>query len=154
MEQGGDTIAEGRLPKGCRDWKLVTVAREEGDIDDIRAILGNDVALDAFKAGAKQYPDGSIISRVACALVASEENNKAFGQQQSFVTGPPKNGVQLLVKDSQKYAATGGWGFFQFDDGRLPTATKISKCHICHTAVQDRDHVFSSYARRMSPCRC
>ena len=109
---------------------------------------------DAFKAGAKQYPDGSIISRVAWALVASEENNKAFGQQQSFVAGPPKNGVQLLVKDSQKYAATGGWGFFQFDDGKLPTATKISKCYICHTAVQDRDHVFSSYARRMSPCWC
>ena len=64
--------------------------------------------------------------RVAWALVASEENNKAFGQQQSFVAGPPKNGVQLLVKDSQKYAATGDWGFFQFDDGRLPTATKIS----------------------------
>ena len=33
------------IPPGYRDWKLISVAREEGDLDDIRAILGNDIAI-------------------------------------------------------------------------------------------------------------
>jgi hypothetical protein len=47
-----------------------------------------------------------------------EESEKAFGRLQSFVAGPPKNGVQFMVKDSRKYASTGGWGFAQFNDGK------------------------------------
>jgi hypothetical protein len=46
------------------------------------------------------------------------ENNKVFGSPQSFVAGSPKNGVQFMVKDSRKYAATAGWGFAQFNDAR------------------------------------
>src|SRR4051812_26280586 len=37
-------IDAGKLPAGYRDWRLISVAREEGTLDDIRAILGNDVA--------------------------------------------------------------------------------------------------------------
>src|SRR5271165_274056 len=48
----------------------------------------------------------------------SEENNKAFGRPQSFVAGPATNGVQFMVKDSRKFASTGGWGFAQFNDGK------------------------------------
>ncbi len=49
-------------------------------------------------------------------LVPSEENNHAFGREQSFVAGPPVNGIQFMVKDAKKYAATGGWGFVQFNE--------------------------------------
>src|SRR5688572_21121671 len=39
------------IPPGYRDWKLISVAREEGELDDIRAILGNDIAIKAYREG-------------------------------------------------------------------------------------------------------
>lgn len=61
------------------------------------------------------FPDGAIIGRIAWNYTASEENNKVFGREQSFVPGdPPLWYLQFMVKDSKKYAATGGWGYAQF----------------------------------------
>src|SRR5918995_409544 len=107
-----------KIPSGYRDWRLISVAHEEGDLNDLRAILGNDVAIKTYREGKLPYPDGTIIARLAWSYDPSEENNKVFGRFQSFVAGPPKNGVQFMVKDSRKYAASGGWGFAQFDDGK------------------------------------
>src|SRR3954471_19289669 len=70
------SIAGGKLPSGYRDWRLISVAREEGALDDVRAILGNDVALKAYRDGAPPFPDGTIISRIAWSYDSSEENNK------------------------------------------------------------------------------
>src|SRR6185369_8704932 len=106
------------IPPGYRDWRLISVAREEGTLDDIRAILGNDIAVKAYREGTLPFPEGSIIARIAWSYDASEENNKTFGKAQSFVAGQPKNGVQFMVKDSKKFASTGGWGYGQFDDGK------------------------------------
>src|SRR6185295_14132510 len=87
------------IPPGYRDWRLISVAHEEGDLDDLRAILGNDVATKAYREGTLPFPDGTIIARLAWNYEPSEENNKAFGRVQSFVAGPPKNGLQFMVKD-------------------------------------------------------
>ena len=135
------------LPEGYRDWRLISVAREEGDLDDVRAILGNDAAIDAYRAGTLPFPDGAIIARLAWSLDASAENNSTFGRAQSFVAGAPKNGVQFMVKDSKKYASTGGWKYAQFDDGKpfLDTAA-IQSCFECHKAFKDHDYVFTNYA--------
>src|SRR5204862_4278030 len=122
-------------------------AREEGALDDIRGILGNDIAIRARRDDTLPFPDGAIIARLAWALESSEENNRAFGRPQSFVAGPPKNGVQFMVKDSKKYASTGGWKYAQFDDGKpLADAAKLRSCFECHQAVKDRDYVFTRYA--------
>lgn len=137
------------IPEGYRDWKLISVAREEGSIDDIRAVLGNDIAVKAYREGAIQpFPDGAIIARLAWSLVSSEENNKAFGKEQSFVAGAPKNGLQFMVKDAKKYAATGGWGYGQFDNesGKTVERSKLATCYPCHQAIQARDFVFTHYA--------
>jgi hypothetical protein len=92
-------IDAGKLPAGYRDWRLISVAREEGDLDDIRAVLGNDVAVKAYREGStSSYPDGTIITRLAWSFDASEENNKTFGRRQSFVAGHPKNGVHSWSK--------------------------------------------------------
>ena len=87
------------LPTEYRDWRLISVAHEEGELNDLRAILGNDVAIKAYRAEELHFPDGTIIARLAWDYTSSEENNKAFGRRQSFVPGPPKNGVQFMVKD-------------------------------------------------------
>src|ERR1700689_1525268 len=90
------------LPPGYRDWRLISVAHEEGNNNDIRAILGNDRAIKVSRGGKLPYPDGTIIARIAWSYDASEENNKVFGHPQSFVAGLPKNGVQFMIKDSRK----------------------------------------------------
>lgn len=136
-----------RIPPGYRDWRLVSVAREEGDPDDIRAILGNDAAIKAYREAKLPFPDGTIIARLAWSYDPSEENNKAFGRRQSFVAGHPKNGVQFMVKDSKKHASTGGWGFAHFDDGKPAGEAVLKACFPCHQAIKGRDLVFSRYAR-------
>ena len=104
-----------KIPAGYRDWRLISVAHEEGSLNDIRAILGNDTAIRAYREKKLPFPDGTIIARIAWTYVPSEENDKVFGRPQSFVAGPAPDYLQFMVKDSKKYAATGGWGFAQFN---------------------------------------
>ena len=134
-----------KVPAGYRDWKLISVAHEEGNLNDLRALLGNDVAIKAYREGNLPFPDGTIIARLAWSHVPSEENNKVFGRSQSFVAGPATN-VQFMVKDSKKYAATGGWGFAQFKDGKPADAALLKTCFPCHEPVKARDFVFTHYA--------
>jgi Cytochrome P460 len=135
-----------KIPPGYRDWRLISVAREEGTLNDIRAILGNDIAIKAYREGKLPFPEGAIITRLAWSHDASEENNKVFGQAQSFVAGSPKNGVQFMVKDSKKYASTGGWGYAHFDDGKSATDAVLKTCFPCHDAIKTRDFVFTRYS--------
>jgi hypothetical protein len=133
---------------GYRDWRLISVAHEEGNLNDLRAILGNDVAIKAYREGKLPFPDGTIIARLSWNYVPSEENNKVFGRPQSFVPGSPTDWyLQFMVKDSKKYAATGGWGFAQFNkDGKPADEAMHKTCFPCHEPVKARDFVFTYYA--------
>jgi Cytochrome P460 len=71
----------------------------------------------AHREGKLPFPYGAIITRLAWNYVSSEENSKVFGRAQSFVAGTATN-VKFMVKDSKKYATTGGWGFAWFNDGK------------------------------------
>lgn len=135
------------IPRGYREWRLVSVAHEEGNLNDIRAILGNDEAINAYREGKLPFPEGAVIARIAWRHVPSEENNKAFGRAQSFVPGDaPPWYLQFMVKDSKKYAATGGWGYAQFDkDGKPGPESDMKKCFPCHEAIKGRDFVFTRY---------
>lgn len=134
-----------KIPPGYRDWKLISVAHEEGSLNDLRAVLGNDIAIKAYREGKLPFPDGAIIARLAWSYVPSDENNKVFGRQQSFVAGSPTN-VQFMVKDSKKYAATSGWGFAQFKNGKPDDKADLKTCFPCHVPVKARDYIFTRYA--------
>jgi hypothetical protein len=142
----GSPIFGVKIPPGYRDWGLISVAHEEGNLNDLRAILGNDIAIKASREGKLPFPDGTIIARLAWNYEPLEESAKAFGRLQSFVAGPPKNGVQLMVKDSRKYAATGGWGFAHFNDGKPADEAVHNTCFPCHETAKARDFVFNRYA--------
>jgi hypothetical protein len=133
---------------GYRDWKLISVAHEEGNLNDIRAILGNEKAIEAYRAGNSLFPDGTVIARLAWNYVPSPENNKVFGRDQSFVPGTaPDWYLQFMVKDSKKYASTGGWGYAQFDkDGNPAPAGKHEACFGCHVPAKEHDYIFTRYA--------
>jgi hypothetical protein len=137
-----------RIQAGYRDWKLISVAHEAGNLNDIRAILGNDIAIKAYREGKRLFPDGAVIARLAWNYVPSEENDKVFGRDQSFVAGSaPDWYLQFMVKDSKKYASTGGWGYAQFDkNGKPADQAKHETCFPCHAPVKDRDFVFTRYA--------
>lgn len=133
---------------GYRDWRFISVAHEEGNLNDIRVILGNDPAVKAYREGKLPFPDGTVIARIAWSYVPSEENNKVFGRAQSFVPGPaPAWYLQFMVKDSKKYATTAGWGFAQFDkEGKPVDDAMLKTCFPCHEPIKARDFVFTQYA--------
>jgi hypothetical protein len=133
-----------KIPSGYRDWRLISVAHEEGSLNSFAAILGNDVAIKAYREGKQPFPDGTIIAALHWRHAPSEENNQVFGRAQSFVAGPPTN-VQFMVKDAKKYAATGGWGFGHFTDGKPAEAAFMKTCFACHQKA-NRDLVFTKYA--------
>ena len=136
-----------KIPQGYRDWKVVSVAHEAGELNDIRAVLGNDIAIKGYREGKLPFPEGAIVGRIAWSFVPSEENNKTFGREQSFVAGSPTNAyLQFMVKDSKKYAATGGWGYSSFDkDGKPTDEAAMKTCFPCHQAIKDRDFIFTRY---------
>ena len=105
------------------------------------------MAINAYRAGKLPFPEGAIVGRIAWSYVPSEENNKAFGRAQSFVAGAPTEFyLQFMVKDSRKYAATGGWGYSSFDkDGKPSPESGMKTCFPCHEAVKDRDFIFTRY---------
>ncbi|SRR5579864_3120906 len=134
-----------KIPPGYRDWRLISVSHEAGNLNSIGAVLGNDVAIKAYREGKLPYPDGTIIAALHYGHVPSAENNKVFGQAQSFVPGSPTN-IQFMVKDSKKYAATGGWGFATFIDGIPAAAASMKSCFPCHNQAKASDLVFTRYA--------
>jgi cytochrome P460 len=134
------------IPPGYRDWRFISVAHEEGNLNSFAAILGNEIAIKAYRDGKLPFPDGAIIAALHWRFVPSEENNKVFGRAQSFVAGSATN-VQFMVKDSKKYASTGGWGFGHFVDGKPADEALLKTCFPCHAAIKDRDLVFTRYSQ-------
>ena len=140
-----------KIPAGYRDWKLIAVDQllVPGKTDQLRAQFGNEIAIKAFREGTIPFPDGAIIAATHWTRVLSEDNNKVlagpFPGAQSFVVGSPVN-VQFMVKDSKKYAATGGWGFADFKNGKPGDKALHETCFACHTPAKDRDYVFTHYA--------
>ena len=146
-DNNGSPIYGVTLPDGYRDWKVISVAHEAGNNNDIRAILGNEIALKAFRTETRPFPDGAIIARVAWHYQSSPRNDAVFPAPQSFVAGSPTN-VQISVKDLRRYAATEGWGYGQFEDGKPnPSATLMQSCFACHAKLEKpEDLVFSHYS--------
>jgi len=133
------------IPAGYRDWKWISSAHEEGNLNSLGAVLGNDIAIKAYREAKIPFPDGAIIAALHYSHAPSDENNKIFGQAQSFTPGPPTN-IQFMVKDSKKYAATGGWGFGHFKDGKSADEAFMKPCFPCHNQIKARDLVFTRYA--------
>jgi len=144
--QEGAPIFVTEIPAGYREWRFISVAHEEGNLNSFASILGNDIAIKAYREGTLPFPDGAIIAALHYRFIPSVENNKVFGRDQSFIAGAPTN-VQFMVKDSKKYAATGGWGFGQFNNDKTTVNDAFMKtCFPCHQKITERDLVFTRYA--------
>src|SRR5262249_45191824 len=139
------------IPAGYRDWRLISVNHlmgAGGKLKQVRAQLGNDIAIKAFREGTLPFPDGTIIAALHWNETLSDENNKVLptcfpgADLQSSIAGSAEN-VQFMVKDSKKYGATGGWGFADFKNGKPGNEALHKTCFPCHQPAQDRDYVFT-----------
>ena len=128
------------VPDGYRGWELIAPALEGEPLDELRAVVGNSVAIDAYRKGTRPFPDGTVLVKLAWRRVPSPDFEPAS------VPGRPTT-VQVMVKDSKKYAATGGWGFGRFIDGKPVDKAQHETCFACHDArVRQRDYVFTRFA--------
>jgi len=142
------------IPAGYRDWRLISVKQltgADGKLKQLRAQLGNDIAIEAFRAGKLPFPDGAIIAALHWNEASSDADNQVLASGfsgaglESVFAGSAVN-VQFMVKDSKKYAASGGWGYADFTNGRPGDQPLHEKCFPCHVPAKDHDYVFTRYA--------
>lgn len=128
------------IPEGYRQWELVAPALEGEPLDELRAVVGNRTAIEAYRSGTLPFPDGTVLVKLAWKQMPSSEFEPAT------VPGVATT-VQVMVKDSKKYATTGGWGFGRFIDGKPADEAQHETCFACHEArVKGHDYVFTRYA--------
>ncbi len=120
------------------DWRLLGISHRE-DKKTLRAILANDTAIAAARADrTKPWPDGSILAKV----VWKESTHPSWPQ--AIIPGEFAS-AEAMVKDSAKYAATGGWGFGRWEAGKLVMheEAKAKECFACHTPMKYNDYVYT-----------
>jgi hypothetical protein len=143
-----------KIPEGYRDWHLISVKRltgAGGKLHQLRAQLGNDLAIAAFREGKLTFPDGAMIAAIHWNEDSSDFDNQALaagfpdlGLESTFA-GPAVN-VQFMVKDSKTYATSCGGGYADFTNGKPGDQALHEKCFPCHLPAKDRDYVFTHYA--------
>jgi mono/diheme cytochrome c family protein len=142
--------------KGYESWPVIAVSHNG---NTLAAILGNPVMINAYKAGypgnGKPFPNGAKMVKV-------HWNAKVNPAEPGAPTVPgSQHDVDLMVKDSRRFADSGGWGYgaFEYDaasDAFRPANLKDkppqgndAKCGFaCHTAVKTSDYVFTGYPHR------
>lgn len=149
---GGLAFSEFR---GYESWQVVSISQDGGLF---AVILANRVMIDAYVAGipgnGKPFPDGSRMAKIHWTPKQLETFSAAT------VPGT-QHDVDFMVKDSKRFADTGGWGWAEFEyeaaSGRFRPGTSADKppqandarCGFaCHTIVKARDYVFTEYGSR------
>jgi hypothetical protein len=143
--------------KGYEAWQLVSISQDT-NFNLMSATLANPVAIKAYQAGVpsngKAFPDGAMMAKLHWNPAKME------GFPAKTVPGT-QHDVDFMVKDSKRFADSGGWGWAEFfydaqsDQFRLGTLADTppmgndAKCgFVCHGRVKTRDFVFTDYKHR------
>ena len=89
-----------KIPSGYRDWKLISVAHEEGNLNDLRAVLGNDIAINAYREGKLPFPDGTIIARLLGVMSRQKKTTKS--SDASYLSLPVRQRTSSSWSRTQK----------------------------------------------------
>jgi hypothetical protein len=121
-------------PTDFRSWTFIKSGLSAAR-GGVHHIFANDKALEGYRTGT--FPDGAMI---AFDLISTKD-------LASLPMDGPRALVDVMTKDSAKYAQTGGWGFEEFlgdsHTNRALDAAAQQACYACHVSQKDRDHVFS-----------
>jgi len=131
------------LPAAYKDWRVISISHRT-DNKTLRTILGNDVAVKAARAGnTRPWPNGSILGKLVWKQKAKESWPAAIAPDK-FVH------AEFMVKDSEKFKSTGGWGYARWlglDQKPYGKDKNFAQeCMNCHTPVKDNDWVFTKPA--------
>jgi hypothetical protein len=141
--------------KGYEAWQVIAISHS-GNV--MAATLGNPAMIKAYQAGipgnGKPFPDGAKMAKV-------HWNAKQLETFPTATVPATQHDVDFMVKDSKRFADSGGWGWgaFEYDaaaDKFTPATTADrppqgddAKCGFaCHMTVKNRDYVFTSYGHR------
>jgi hypothetical protein len=131
------------FPENYRDWQVISVSHRT-DHHSMRAILGNDIAIQAARSqNTNPWPDGSALAKVVW-KEGPEENWAPAIAPKTFIH------VEFMFKDAEKWSDTGGWGYARWVGDELePYGNNIGftqECVACHTPVKSRDWVYTTPA--------
>jgi len=129
-----------RLPDGYKNWRLISVSHRT-DNNTLRAILGNDIAVQAIiNSSTNPWPDGSILGK----LVWKDTTHEQWPE--ATIPGAFVH-AEFMIKDNKKYPATGGWGFARWlgmeQKAYGKDAEFVRECFSCHTPMKKNDYVFT-----------
>ena len=132
---------------GYDAWQ--TIAPSETP-EELKAILGNPVMIKALKDGipgnGKPVPDGAMMTKIAWVKHGNAESPYPVEIPNRLKS------VAFMVKDSKRFADSGGWGYAQFtydaSGAFAPVGTGSACGYVCHTRVKANDFVFTKYAQR------
>jgi len=129
------------IPEGYENWRLIAISQRT-ESQTLRAILGNSIAIEAARQGkTNPWPNGTILAKLNWKQKASDKFATAVIPGE-FIH------ADFMIKDSQKYVATGGWGYARWlGQQQQPygkDASFAAECQGCHSAVQDQDFVFTT----------
>jgi hypothetical protein len=139
-ESAASPIFGVRVPEGYRQWELIAPSQSP---TELKGIVGNDLAMKAYRDGKLPFPDGSVLVKL------SWKREPLAGFDWDF-TPSRATMIQVMIKDSKKYADTGGWGFGRFIDGKPADEAQHKTCFACHSKnaqVKEQDFVFTRLAR-------
>lgn len=130
------------VPENFAEWRVLGVAEREPDNGSFRVVTGNDIAVDAARAGnTNPWPDGAMIAD----LVWAQSTNP---DSPDMVAPGQFNALALMVKDSVQYAADGGWGYgiWTGQDLAAPQDPAFAAdCISCHVDnAPGTDYVFTT----------
>jgi hypothetical protein len=129
------------IPDGYRAWQFVAPAAEAEPLNELRVVVGNEIATEAYRTGTLPFPDGAVLVKLAW------QQHRSPDFESATVPGRATT-VQVMVKDSKKYPRSGGWGFGRFIDGKPVDEDQHRTCFACHEArVKAHDYVFTRFAR-------
>lgn len=126
-----------------KDWRVLGVSHRL-DKKFVRSILGNDIAIEAARKGkTAPWPDGAIIAKLSW-------KEQTHANWPNAVVPGEFAGAEAMIKDSKKYAATGGWGFGHWEGDKLVMndADKTATCFACHAPMKDSDYVYTAPSLR------
>lgn len=96
------------------------------------------------------FPEGTIFFKELQLVLPAEnaDGSRIEPSGRGFFPGP-FNGADVTVKDSQRYAASDGWGYFNFHHNEPKAATAkvrpVEECGFCHIASAKRDDVWTQF---------
>ena len=147
-----------KLPKNFREWVYVGSPLTPNALNNGKAAFPeyHNVYIEpgsyAIYKKTGTFPEGTIMFKELQLAQEAQfpDGSRAEPSGRGFFPGA-LNGADVTVKDTKRFAESGGWGFFNFDHHEPKALTAAlkpkSECAYCHIASAKKDQVWTQFYR-------